>query len=158
MKTKYILQILTITIISFLSSCSKEEVTPFDHPFFHIHVDNQDRVSVASIRRDTIDYKVYLSAKLQFEPIDVKYEIVPGEGLEAGRDYEVVTTGNTLTFAQGIFERPISIAWKESVLDPEKNNTLTIRLLSNSKGYTIGLPGPDKIQSSLLITKVAASN
>jgi hypothetical protein len=104
-------------------------------------------------RKDTVDYKVYLSAQLQFDPIDVQYEVKIGEGLQEDRDFKLLTTGTNLTFPQGIFERPIRIAWKESELDPTKDNTITIRLISNSKNFTIGLPGPDKLQQQLVITK-----
>ena len=34
-----------------------------------------------------------------------------------------------------------------------KDNTLTIRLTGNSKGYNIGFPGPDHIQSQVTIEK-----
>lgn len=134
------------------ASCSKEAV-PYDNPFFHINFENNSNIEVLYNRKDTVDYKVYLSAALQFEPIELRYEVKVGDGLEEGRDFELITKGNTMNFVQGIFERPIRIAWKESPLDANKNNTLTIRLLSNSKNYTIGLPGPDGLQRELVITK-----
>lgn len=135
------------------AACSKDETKPYDHPFFHIHVSNEDTVFVRFNRKDTVNYNVYYSGKLQFEPMDVKYEVVAGNGLQQGRDYQLINTSDTLHFVQGMFERPVRIAWKESPLDPSKNNSLTIRILRNSKNYTIGLPGPDKLQSSLVIIK-----
>lgn len=152
-KTTYFLIYSIIPILLVIASCSKEAMTPYNHPFIHINADNKSAIDVLSNRKDTVNYNVYLSAELQFDPIDVQYEVKVGDGLQDGRDFVLITKGNTLTFPPGIFERPISIAWKESVLDPMKDNTITIRLISNSKNYTIGLPGPDQLQKQLVITK-----
>lgn len=145
--------LLALVLAGAFASCKEQEVEPYKNPFFHIHVDNRSTVEVLSNRKDTVDYKVYLSAELQFDPIDVQYEVKVGNGLVAGRDYELLTQGTTLNFPSGIFERPIRIAWKEAALDATKDNTITIRLLSNSKNYTLGLPGPDGLQRQLVITK-----
>ncbi len=151
-KSKYIYILSLLLSITFFSAC-KDEFEPYDHPFFHIHVNNRSTVEVLTDRKDQVDYKVYFSTKLQFEPVDLKYEVVVGNGLLAGRDFELVTQGNILNFPNGIFERPISIKWLAAPVDPTKDNTITIRLLSNSKNYTIGLPGPDQLQKELIITK-----
>ena len=135
-----------------ISSC-KKEFTPYETPFFHINVDNKATVEVLANRKDVVDYKVYLSAELQFDPITVQYEVIVGNGLLEGRDFDLITKGTTLNFAQGIFERPITIAWKEVTLDPTKDNTIRIRLVSNSKNFTMGLPGPDQLQRELIITR-----
>ncbi len=135
-----------------ITAC-KKETTPYNNPFFHIMVDNKSAVEVLSNRKDTVNYNVYLSAELQFDPINVQYQVTIGDGLKEGRDFELITKGTTLTFPQGIFERPIKIAWKEAALDATKDNTITISLISNSKNYTLGLPGPDQLQKKLVITK-----
>jgi hypothetical protein len=136
-----------------LNSCSKNEYKPFANPYFHIHVGNKDSITVKYDRKDEVDYKVYLSAELQYTLVQVQYEIIVGNGLLEGRDYVLKTTGNTLSFAPGLFEKTIRIAWLESPLDPQKNNTLIIRLTGNSKNFGVGLPGPDKKQKQLVITK-----
>lgn len=151
-KSKYIYILSLLLSVTLFSAC-KDEFEPYDHPFFHIHVNNSANVVVAADRNDQIDYKVYFSTKLQFEPIDLKYEVVVGNGLLAGRDFELITQGNTLNFPNGIFERPVTIKWIAAPVDATKNNTIIIRLLSNSKNYTIGLPGPDQLQKELIITK-----
>ncbi|RWU04858.1 hypothetical protein [Pedobacter chitinilyticus] len=151
-KNKYIYILSLLLSITMLSAC-KDEFEPYDHPFFHIHVANRSTVEVAADRNDQTDYKVYFSTKLQFEPVDLKYEVIVGNGLLAGRDFELITQGNTLNFPNGIFERPVTIKWIAAPVDATKNNTITIRLLSNSKNYTIGLPGPDQLQKELIITK-----
>ncbi len=144
--------VLGFTLAIIITSC-KKETTPYNTPFFHIMVDNKSEVEVLSNRKDTVNYTVYLSAELQFDPINVQYQVTIGDGLKEGRDFELLTKGTALTFPQGIFERPVQIAWKESALDVTKNNTITISLISNSKNYTMGLPGPDQLQKRLVITK-----
>jgi hypothetical protein len=150
---KNIIKLGVLPLLLLISSCSKEEVVPYNNPFFHIMVDNKGAVEVLANRKDKVDYKVYLSAELQFEPIDVQYQVTIGNGLTEGVDFDLITKGNKLTFPQGIFERPITIQWKESVLDPVKDNRIIIRLISNTKNYTMGLPGPDELQRQLIITK-----
>ncbi|SJN49722.1 hypothetical protein FM120_23975 [Sphingobacterium faecium PCAi_F2.5] len=49
---------------------------------------------------------------------------------------------------------PITIRWINHPIQEGKDNTLIIRLLSNDKDITIGMPGPDHKQSSLKITKI----
>ncbi|WP_131539154.1 hypothetical protein [Pedobacter nototheniae] len=153
MKNKIIgLMALGLGFAIMITAC-KKETTPYNNPFFHIMVDNKSAVEVLSNRKDTVNYNVYLSAELQFDPINVQYQVTIGDGLKEGRDFELITKGTTLTFPQGIFERPIKIAWKEAALDATKDNTITISLISNSKNYTLGLPGPDQLQKKLVITK-----
>jgi hypothetical protein len=144
---------LTIVALLFLTASCKKEFEPYNNPYFHIMVGEKSTVEVLANRKDLVDYKVYLSAELQFEPITVQYEITVGTGLKEGVDFDLITKGNQLIFPQGIFERPITIQWKESVLDPAKDNRIIIRLINNSKNYTMGLPGPDELQRQLVITK-----
>lgn len=151
-KSKYIYILSLLLSITLFSAC-KDEFKPYDNPFFHIHVNNRSTVEVLTDRKDQVDYKVYFSTKLQFEPVDLKYEVIVGDGLLAGRDFELITQGNTLNFPNGIFERSVTIKWIAAPVDATKNNTIIIRLLSNSKNYTIGLPGPDQLQKELIITK-----
>ncbi|TPE42371.1 hypothetical protein [Pontibacter mangrovi] len=149
--------LLKTVLVAFLplliAACNKEEVEPFDHPFFHIHVDNQDTVEVRYNRRDTVSYHIYLSAKRQFDPIEVTYSITPGSGLQEGRDYRVLNSGSTLLFRPGVFEVPVKVAWLENDLDPALDNSLSIKIESNSEGYTLGLPGPDHLQQQLVLIK-----
>lgn len=151
---KILRNILLLALLPLLvAACNKEEVEPFDHPFIHIHVDNQDTVEVRYNRRDTVNYNIYLSAKRQFEPIQVTYSVTPGSGLQEGRDYKVLNNSNTLIFIPGVVQVPVKIAWLEHDLDPALNNSVSIKIESNSKDYTIGLPGPDHLQQQLVLLK-----
>lgn len=153
-KIVYILYTTGIVLTMLLSAaCNKEEVSPFDQPFIHIHHNNADRIQVQANRLEEVNYRVFLSSVLQYEPTTVSFEITHGDGLAAGRDFEVMTAGRTLLFAPGIFEMPIRIKWLRNPVDPAKDNSLRIQLTDNDRGFTLGLPGPDKLQSSLTITK-----
>lgn len=134
-------------------SCAKDGIKPYNLPYFYIKNENLTDVEISSGRKDTIAYKICLNAQHQKEPIDLQYEIKAGNGLREGHDFKLITTGNTLTFPQGVFECPIRIAWLAAATDPSKDNSITIRLVSNSKDFIMGLPGPDQIRRQLVITK-----
>lgn len=147
--------LLLIGFMMLLSvSCNKELETPYDHPFFYIHQNNDSEITVQSNRNEPVDYKVYFSIKSQFEPVTLTYEIIVGEGLTEGVDYEILNPSSSLLFKPGYVEMPITIRWINHPIQEGKDNTLIIRLLSNDKDITIGMPGPDHKQSSLKITKI----
>lgn len=152
-KIRKTVPLLAISLTTFFASCNKEEFTPYDHPFVHIHHNNSDELRIQANRQEEATYMVYLSAKLQYESTTVTFEITHGNGLEAGVDFEVLTSGNSLVFAPGIFEMPIRIRWLRNTIDPLQDNTVVIRLTGNDRGFTTGLPGPDGLQSKLTITK-----
>jgi len=136
-----------------MTSCNKEVSTPYDNPFFYIHVNQASEINVQAARSETVPYTVYFSTKLQYEPIDLTYEVIVGDGLKEGIDFELLNKENKLKFKPGYFEMPIEIRWIKNPIDETKDNSLTIKLLNNSKNLTVGLPGPDKKQSSLKIVK-----
>lgn len=155
MKTKasaFLFPVICIFIMS-LSACLKDGISPYNLPYFYISKDSRGEIEVSWSRKDTVDYKVYLSAQQQNQAIELQYEIIIGEGLLEGRDFKLITAGNKLTFAPGVTESPIRIAWMAAALDPTKKNTITIRLSANSKNYRMGLPGPDELQRQLVIRK-----
>ncbi len=136
------------------SSCGLDENEPYDLKFIHIMLDGASSTTVSYKAKTIATYSVYLSSAKFTENVELTYEIVVGNGLKAGVDYNLITTGNTLVFLPGIYDMPIRIQWLSNPIDPTKDNSLKIKLISNNKGYTIGLPGPDKLQSEFVITKV----
>lgn len=146
--------ILLLLLVLTVTACNKEMATPYDNPFFYIHVNNSETVNIQYNRSGVVDYKVYLSSKSQFETINLQYAFEIGDGLKEGVDFEILSPSRSLIFSPGVIERTISIRWISHPLDASKNNTLTIKLLGNDKGINIGLPGPDKKQSSLKFIKI----
>jgi len=140
-------------VVFAFSACNKDAATPYDNPFFYIHVSNNSTVRVSSDRNETVEYKVYFSGRRQFETMTLDYEFVVGAGLKEGVDFEIVGSSRQLTFLPGIVEMPIAVRWLSHSIDATKDNSLVIKLIRNSKNYTIGLPGPDGLQSKLTIVK-----
>ncbi|SKB40946.1 hypothetical protein SAMN05660841_00371 [Sphingobacterium nematocida] len=152
---KKISRVIVVLLLSVMMiSCNKELVKPYDHPFFYIHVAQASEINVQASRNEVVDYKVFFSTKLQYEPIKLQYEIIVGDGLKEGVDFEVLSNRSELVFKPGYFELPITIRWKANPLNPSANNYVIIRLLNNDKGITVGLPGPDKKQTELKINKI----
>ena len=150
-----IINCLLILSVAF-SSCSLEEHDPYDLKFIHIMDKNASSITVSSKANTISTYNVYLSAPASeiTENVNVQYEIIVGNGLKEGVDYKLLTADRTLTFLPGIYDMPIRIQWISHPVDPTKDNTLKIVLVSNDKGYSIGLPGPDHNQSEFTITKI----
>lgn len=146
-------KILSIIPVFIFLSCGLNEIEPYDTPFVHIMKNEASTTFVTSNSNFIATYSVYLSSSALSQNLEVTYEIKVGDGLLAGRDYELVTTGNKLIFMPGIYDMPIRIRWLPNRVDPAKDNTLKIILLSNNLGLTMGMPGPDQLQKQFIITK-----
>ena len=69
------------------------------------------KVIVKSDVNNINTYSVYLSSKPLTENLEVNYQVIVGDGLKSGVDFELVTKGSTLTFLPGIYDMPIRIRW-----------------------------------------------
>lgn len=150
---KYLKFIWMLGIFS-LVACHKDASEPYDRPFIHIMKNGLSAVSVSAQGTSVETYLVYLSSKALTENLTVDFEIIAGDGLTSGVDYEAVTSGSQLVFPPGIYEMPVRIRWLKNPVDESKDNTLKIVLVGNSMGFTLGLPGPDGKQKEFVITKV----
>ena len=137
-----------------LCGCQTEEFEGFDMPFVKVTTTTGASQTVVLSNVNNINtYVVSVSSKMLTTALVVNYEIVVGDGLQEGVDYELVTTGNQLTFEPGIYDMPIRIKWLAHPVDETKDNTLTIRLTGNSQNLQLGVPGPDGLQKQLVIEK-----
>jgi hypothetical protein len=150
--TKIIAAVLLLA--AFCTSCGMNENPPYDLKFFHIMVNEASSVNVSAKANMIGTYNVYMSTPATNETVTVTYEVIAGDGLKEGVDYKLLNKENSLTFLPGIYDMPIRIQWMSHAVDPTKDNTLKIKLVSNDKGYAIGLPGPAQLQSVLTITKI----
>lgn len=148
--------IASLVVISLcLSGCDDGQPEVFDQPF--VYIANQagaSNVTVVSDMNAVNTYTVYLSSKALDSNLTVYYEVIVGAGLQPGIDFQLVTQGNSLTFLPGIYDMPIRVKWLPHKVDPDKDNTLVIRLLSTDPAVNIGYPGPAHNQSELVITKI----
>ena len=69
-------------------------------------------------------------------------------------DFERVTTGSQVVIPAGVYSVPIRIRWLPNEIDTSKDNTVTIRIESNSLGFTNGFPGPDEMSRQHTIRKI----
>lgn len=147
--------IIVFWVLIGLISCGKEEHKPYNQPFIHI-MENNASFSTVNFQASIIStYNVYLSSEPLSGNVEVTFEVIAGDGLKEGEDFEMITKGNTIVFLPGIYDNPIRVRWLPSAnFDPKKNNTLTISLTSNSMGFPLGLPGPSQLQKQFVITKI----
>ena len=101
-----------------------------------------------------MSYFVELHAETRQSDVVVTYEVVPGDGLKEGVDY-ILNESKTVTFPKNVYRMPLRIQYMRHTVDPSKDNTLTIRLLStNDPEVSVGYPGPSKKYSTHTVTKV----
>ncbi len=154
MKNIRIITCIATLLLLMFSSCDKDETVYMTEPYVWLKSESGlSNIVVKSDVKNINTYSVVLSATQQKENLTVNYEILVGNGLQQGVDFEMVTEGNSLTLLPGIFDMPIRIRWLPHKVDPSKDNTLTIKLTGNSKNYCIGMPGPDHLNSSIRIEK-----
>lgn len=148
----YILSVL-VALAALFAAC-REEHEAIEQSFVYFMLDDGTSQTVVTSDVNAINtYYVYLSTKTLSRPLTVSYEVEVGSGLQEGRDYQLLTEGNTLTFLPGVYDMPIRIQWIPSPVSARGDNTLTIRLTGNDHGLTMGMPGPDGKNHELIITK-----
>ena len=100
-------------VIALMTACNKEEFSGYDMPFVRISTETgASSTTVLSNVRNINTYVVTLSSRPLTTPLVVNYEIKVGDGLQTGVDYELVTTGNTLTFEPGVYDYPEMLTGK----------------------------------------------
>lgn len=139
-----------------LGACEKEE--PYDHPFVYIvQADDTSYAATSTVSSQATvvrTYNVCLSSKSLEENLVVDYSFTVGNGLTEGVDFERVTTGSQVVIPAGVYSVPIRIRWLPNEIDTSKDNTVTIRIESNSLGFTNGFPGPDEMSRQHTIRKI----
>lgn len=142
---------------SIFAGCDDNVNEVFSDYFVCIKDENEAETSVIQDSSNGLvsTYYIYLVAPVLDEDVTVGFELVPGSGLQEGRDYEVRGSARSVTIARGIVKMPVRITWKARDVDPQEDNTVTIRLTDVSrKGINIGYPGPKSLFSTHVITKV----
>lgn len=150
---KYILAFVCAFIVG---SCGPDEVV-FDHPFIYIENDAGAKESrIADNVSDEKSYYVFMSTKAIDRDVKIDFEIIAGDGLVEGVDYEFPPTfSNPLIITPGLYRAPIRIIWKKNKIDTSKDNTLRIVLTGNSENFILGFPGPDQNNRQHVITRFA---
>ena len=105
-------QITTWLMIIFIfPSCGKDEFKPYDTPFIRIMKKELNSVTVSEAGNLIDEYLICLSSAPLSTPLEVTYSIEVGDGLTAGVDYELLTSGNKVVFPTGVYDMPIRVRW-----------------------------------------------
>ena len=147
--------------MALLASCQKHEEIFFDTPFARIEDTNGQTTMVIDRTLDNIltEIRVVISASKNYftEPITVEYETIVGDGLEEGVDFKIQPSHRSpITFEPGTYVMPIRVIWyKPADYDPNKDNTLTLRLSGTSvPDMVLGVPGPDAKRSEFIFNQL----
>ncbi|MCI5719561.1 MAG: hypothetical protein MR294_04000 [Bacteroidales bacterium] len=124
---------------------------------FFVCIKSEDGTAESSVSASAKDlvitYYVSLVSEEREEDLTVNLDVVPGDGLKEGVDYEIVTS-KSVTFTKGLYKRPFRIKYISHGLDSSKDNTLTIKIASTSDpDIIIGYPGPSSKFSTHVVTK-----
>ena len=138
-------------IIALLCGCN--EYTIYKDKFVAFDPASSSVTSVHEQGDFTGAYVVHYTGETPSTRFTVEWEVVAGNGLQEGRDFEIENSGRNLTFMPGVFSQPIRVHWLPSSLDASKDNSVTIRLVSGPDDVILGMPGPDGLFRQIIITK-----
>ena len=139
-------------VVMFLTALSCNRIETFSDSFIAFDSAKSSAVSVDAEGEFTGSYAVRYTGPKPSSPITVTFAVTCGDGLAEGVDYKVATSGSKITFLPGVYDQVIKIDWLPHDIDAEKDNTVTISLVS-ADGVALGYPGPDKLMKNLTIKK-----
>lgn len=148
--------IFVLMLMSAVSGCSDRLDLVFKDYYVCIKDENGFSTSKigASLDNMLMSYYVNLVSPILDHDLVVEYEVIPGDGLKEGVDYELVSSSKKIRFSPGVTKMPIRINYLSNPLDEKKDNKLTITLVSCSdKSIILGYPGPDSYYRSHVVTK-----
>lgn len=153
---KFILPVALALFALISSSCEDHLKIIFDDWYVCVKDENDSQSSFVPDDADGLvgTYYFYLVSEERKTDLVVNYELIVGDGLKEGVDFECQSASNSVTFASGIYKRPMRIRFLKNPIDPTKDNTIKIKIVSTSDpGITIGYPGPSAKFSYHTITK-----
>lgn len=161
MRLDIIKAIISVTVLLSLQGCEKHQEILFDTPFVSIsdETGTSSSMTVSSKANNlltSLKVDINVSAARFTDDITVEYEVIAGDGLREGVDYVIQSsTISPLVFEKGTYSLPVRLMWKYNAdFDPDKDNTLVIRLKSSSmEEMIIGYPGPSALRSKFTFTK-----
>ena len=136
---------LTLALLAAVS-CQKQQYVIYDNPYVYVYYSNDSSLSETSSVLSMSNnlqrtYNVCLSSRRRDTPLTVSYEIVVGDGLTEGVDFEMVTEGSSVTFEPDTYVQPITIKYLRRKVDKTQDNTITIRLTGADSEMQLGIPG-----------------
>lgn len=143
-------------LMIFVTACNANRMEPYDNPFMVFTTTNSSSTSIDAAGTFDAQYYIHFSSRKLDRNVTVTVSVNPGDGLEEGTDYELITTGGKVTFFPGIYDMPFRIRWLKHDIVPSEDNTLTLRLETCDFGeVSLGMPGPKESMRTLVINKYA---
>lgn len=153
---KTLKKILCLAALFAAGACSENDPVIFDDAFVYLTDANNLTASTVDQGGKSIStYYLVLVAPPLGQDIQVTYDLVVGDGLQADVDYRTVaSTVSPVTIPAGIYRIPIRIEWLPHELDPARDNTLRIVLRGcDHPTIQLGRPGPARYGNNYTITK-----
>ena len=136
-----------------LSACQINGMTEFTDYYIAFAPSSESYTEVNEQGELAGQYPIHFCTAKRSETVSVTVEVLPGDGLEEGVDYRVVTDPK-VKFAPGVYDKTFIIEWLPHSLDSSKDNSLTLRLTDCSDASVVlGMPGPGKNNSEITIRK-----
>lgn len=149
--------IAVLSALLLAASCSDRPDDLLFKDFFVSIQDEDGKASsrvLASSNNLVMTYYFQLVSEQRSTPLKVDFEVIVGDGLTKGVDYELQRDIRSIEFEPGVYKKPFRINFLSHAVDASKDNTITIRITGVSDSdVTIGYPGPSAKYSSHTIEK-----
>ena len=149
-KTGYIFLIVSLLLVS---GCHLNDFKQFTDYYIAFDLSKSSTTTVNEAGEFAGSYSLHFCTAYMDDAVTVTVEVIPGDGLQEGLDYELVT-GKSVKFAPGVYDKVFTIKWLPHTLDRSKDNSLTLRLAECSdESIILGVPGPSENFRSIKINK-----
>lgn len=154
---KRIAKISLFTVIAMLAvSCNINDMKLFTDYYIAFDPGKSSTTYVNEAAEFAGQYQIHFCTAKRDETVSVTVEAIPGDGLQEGVDYRLVTAP-LVKFAPGVYDKTFIVEWLPHTLDPTKDNSLTLKLTDCSDANVVlGVPGPSSKDVSIRIVKQSA--
>ncbi len=145
--------IYILVALTGLVSCNK--FTSYDGPYFlYFDSEKSSSTSINEFGELVGNYYLHYSGVQRSDIMTVKYEVVAGNGLVEGVDYEFESFKGSVIFYPDVYEMTIRIRFLKHEIDAARNNSLRLSLVTCSDpAVSLGYPGPLETGKTLIINK-----
>ena len=153
---KFFSLLVAAALSSCLLSCSDRPDRMFRDFFVSVADENGSQTSriLSSSNNTVVTYYFQLVSEERTEPLTVDFEVRIGDGLSLGTDFTFQNDIRSITFEPGVYKKPFRINYLRHEIDPAKDNTITIEIVSASDpSIILGYPGPGGKYRKHIVTK-----
>ena len=144
------LSLLIILFISVIYGCENDDIPNHEYNSGSF-VAFKTNAYEAKENASQIKIPVMVADKGRDQTVEVAFNIAKNDSVAIGTDFELLNESKSLSFQPGEGVKYIQIAPVNTLVE-EGDKVFEIELLSNSKDYQIGMPGPDNKNASCTVT------